>query len=378
MPTYIRPDTTNGIYSYRFKIDGRKFSGSTGKTNKREADRYEQERRDEAKALITADAALFGKELTLEQAAARWWNEKGQDLANAERSKKPLAWLLKHFGPNIMLHDITSSRIAHMVAQRRGEVDARCRHKNAQRVGAATVNRTAVVPLRQIIVRARDVWEVKVAKVKWKDHLQKEPKERVREATEQEETAIMAKLDRGYDVAIEFAFLSGLRRMEIVSLRHTDVSFFGGGEIKVFGKGGREDVIPMSEAMRAILWAERDNHPEFVFTFVSLYTRRSKDGVRYVKGQRYPLTYEGFGSAMKRATANAGVVDFRMHDTRHTAATRMARATNLKVVQYVLRHSDIRTTMRYVHVDKTDMRKALEAIKCTKKCTDNADEAVKV
>ena len=80
-----------------------------------------------------------------------------------------------------------------------------------------------------------------------------------------------------------------------------------------------------------------------------------------VKGQRYPLTHEGFGSALERAVAASGVADFRMHDMRHTAASRVARVSNLKVVQTLLRHADIRTTLRYVHVNVDDVRAALDA-----------------
>ena len=56
--------------------------------------------------------------------------------------------------------------------------------------------------------------------------------------------------------------------------------------------------------------------------------------------RRVHLTYEGMKSAWRRAIKRAVVEDFRFHDNRHTAATRLLRSgANLKVVQKLLRHS---------------------------------------
>jgi integrase len=191
-----------------------------------------------------------------------------------------------------MLQDITDSRIAAMVAKRRGEFDQR-RTKNGEKrlVGPATVNRTVTEPLRQVILRARDVWEVPTANIKWRKHFLKEPQERVREASVAEEAAIISKRSRGYDTAIRFAFLTGCRKKEILGLEWTDVSFTGRC-FTVVGKGSRKRTIPMSKAIYALLWAEQGNHPKKVFTFVSSMTRRGR-GMVYEKGKRYPLSSEG-------------------------------------------------------------------------------------
>jgi integrase len=80
---------------------------------------------------------------------------------------------------------------------------------------------------------------------------------------------------------------------------------------------------------------------------------------------------------MERAVADAGVTDFRLHDTRHTTATRIARKSNLKVAQKLLGHSDIRMTLRYVHAMQDDVRDALEAISRAENCTETEVKAVK-
>lgn len=64
-----------------------------------------------------------------------------------------------------------------MVAKRRGETIPK--RKQPTRVGPVTVNRTVTQPLREIMIRAREIWNVPISKVKWRDHLLAEPQERM-------------------------------------------------------------------------------------------------------------------------------------------------------------------------------------------------------
>ena len=114
--------------------------------------------------------------------------------------------------------------------------------------------------------------------------------------------------------------------------------------------------IPLTSSMRDLLFPLQGNHPEAVFTYVC----RKKRGLRVV-GCRYPITYEGTKTAWRRALPVSGVQDFRFHDNRHTAATRLLRSgARLKIVQKLLRHSTIATTARYAHVTIDDLREAME------------------
>jgi integrase len=187
----------------------------------------------------------------------------------------------------------------------------------------------------------------------------KEPQERVREASGGEEGQIMAQLERGYDEAMQFAFDSGCRRMEVIGLKKTDVDFFS-RQFTVTGKGGKQRVIPMSDKLYAQLWRLRDTPTEYVFTYVA--KRTLKRGKRSIaRGQHYPLTDAGLRTAQRRAIAASGVPNFRPHDTRHTNATRTLRASNLRVVQNLLGHADVSTTAKYAHAMVEDVRAALNA-----------------
>ncbi len=382
MSVYRRPDAKEGVFSYDFQLGGRRFSGSFECQTKRQAQQIERIKKEEARATLKADAALFAPDLTLLNASARYWQEVGNHHENASNTLWSMGWLKDHFGESTMLLDIDDSKVAAMVAKRRGEFVPSQRkpgrkYKTAEArklVSNATVNRTVTQPLREIVLRASALWGARTANIDWSKHLLPEPKERVREASRGEEAAIMAELVRGYDVAVEFAFINGCRRMEILGLEWSRVDFFG-RQFTVIGKGKKARVIPMTKRTFDLLWAQQNYHAEKVFTYVA--ARTVKMGNRgLIRGNRYPLTEAGLKMAMRRAVPKAGVRNFHFHDTRHTAATRVLRKSNLKVVQQLLGHEDIKTTTKYAHAMFDDVLNAMEAAGPTESPTGQGVEGV--
>src|SRR4051794_20638671 len=119
----------------------------------------------------------------------------------------------------------------------------------------------------------------------------------------------------------------------------------GDRTLMIFGKGDKLAPIPMSAAVRELLWSLQGAHKTRVFV------RPSGD----------PISISGLDTAFGRAMTKAGIEDFRFHDLRHTTATRLLRQEgNLRMVQKLLRHSDIATTARYAHVLDADLRNALD------------------
>jgi integrase len=131
----------------------------------------------------------------------------------------------------------------------------------------------------------------------------------------------------------------------------------------VIGKGGQDRTIPMSNVVFELLWAEKDHDPIWVFTYEA---RRTDKRKKLFRGIRYPMTDAGLRTAMRRAVANAGVDNFRFHDLRHTAAARVLRKSNLRVVQNLLGHADPSTTAKYAHAVAEDIRAAMDAVSPTK------------
>jgi integrase len=337
-----------GIYHYRFQIAGRKFSGSTDSTDKREAERIEADKKREAETEVRTATAGRHNPLTFGAALDRFWNEVGKHYTGSYRATVwgALEWFRQEsqIGEHVALKDIGKGTIGEAVGRRRGED-----------VSDATVNRTVTELLRRIWIRARDQWDVPVQRIEWKHFMRPEPKERIRSLATHEETELMASIPEDYRPVITFMLKSGFRLRETVKLRQRDIDWQR-GRIAVVGKGNKPSSIPLSAELRAILAPLRAPR-EFVFTYVADRTTSDR-----IKGQRYPITYEGLKTMWRRHGApKVGLVDFRLHDLRHTAATRLGRHANIKVVQRFMRHEDAATTAKYLHAFDDDVLAAMEA-----------------
>ena len=159
---------------------------------------------------------------------------------------------------------------------------------------------------------------------------------------------------------VRFCMTTGVRLMNALRLTWAQVDYEAGViafRTKSKRPGGERHVIPITREIRILLANERGKHPIYVYTYVC---RRNRGKRR--KGQRYPFSKNDWRKDWKAALSAAGIKDFRFHDLRHTAATRLLRATgNLAVVQRVLGHSSPTMTLRYAHVEVDDMRAAMEA-----------------
>jgi integrase len=306
--------------------------------------------------------------MTIARAASRWWNEHGRHLADPAL-KTPLDRMVDLIGPRTLLHAITDDIVAKLVEARRHDVVKAGREKKSdgsfrqlwRPITARTVNNTTVVLLRRVLRRARDNWNVAILREPvWKNHLLKQTRPPVRELTPAEDLVLDGIESADYIALRRFAEITGLRRRNLL-LSWPQVDFET-AVIRLVTKGGVPRVLPLTREAYAILWAQRGRHAQFVWTFVAAKTRRCpKTGRKLIKGTRYPITYYGIGSNVRK-WRKAGV-DVSMHKLRHTAGMRILRATgNLKAVQKVLGHSDIAITAKfYTDANTEDQRAAMEA-----------------
>lgn len=334
---YRRAEAGEWLYDFQFR--GHRFCGSTGATARREAEKWLTAYRRQKEAEVAESSG--DAPMSFAVACARWWGEKGQHRKDAPDIKRFLAWLEAEIGHKTMLPAIDNNLVARLVATRR-----------AEGVATATVNRSVTEPLRAILTRAA-FWGQAVARVDWGEHKLAEAQERVRELTAAEEARLFAALRPDFHPIARFLIITGLRRAEACRLAWSDVDL-DGARMVVRGKGGTVDTLPLPDAAIAILRAESGRHAELVFT----YQVRHRWGGKI--GARVPIEPDTLGTAFWRARRAAKLTDLRLHDLRHTAATRLVRATgNLAAAQKALRHRRITTTMRYAHVTEDDLRAAL-------------------
>jgi integrase len=347
------------FYLYDFKLGGDRFHGSTGVASKREAEAVEKLKREEARLVIVARANARSPTMTLDVACDRYWLEVGQHHARPDQTAWSMAWLLKNLGGGRPLASITGSEVARIIAIRRGEhvenvakLNGKSKRRRVKAMGEAKlvsparVNRSVTEPLRKVLRRAQATWGQEVAPIAWRDHMLKEPKERVRSMTDEEEANVFAVLPAQFWPVIRFALKMGVRLNNCVTLPWTAIDW-GSRTITMVVKGDKVATIPMPSDIRDLLWPLQGKHPTRIFTYES--------------GR--PVTVSGLDTAWGRALERAGVTNFRFHDLRHTAATRLLRKSkNLKMVQKLLCHENIATTAKYAHVFDEDLRDALESM----------------
>lgn len=352
------------FYQFDFQHAGHRFHGSTKCKDRKSAEKFEAAELEKAKALVKAQRRAKAS-LTIDDVADRLWTDEAQYDADPKATDTNLARLIGHFGKAKLLTDIDHNAAKKLIAWRRGErVKRRGKLTKEQRealplISNATVNRSTTKVLQRLFRFARDEGAVFEREPKWDELLLAEPVERVRELKLEEAAALDEAMRDDYGPFFDFVRASGMRLKECVTLRWSEVDF-GTRQIVRIGKGGRRVVFPITSAIREILFPLQGEHADYVFTYVAIYGNRRLGRVR---GERYPLSYNGAKSAWQRIRANAGVSDFRFHDFRHDFGTKLLRDSgNLKLVQKAMNHRDIKSTLRYAHVLDEDVAAAVERL----------------
>lgn len=337
------------------QIDGHRYFRSTGETAKRAAER----RAPEILAAIRAEAAGTALDrMTITEALSRWYEERGQWRQRPRAVLRLLLRFRQHFGAHKPLTALDDAALAQWVSQRRAAIVRW--GGQARPISNARVNRE-MQTLRAVWRRARDVWRAEVAPVNWTAHMLTEPRERVRCLTAEQQAALRAALRPDLRDAMDFAVLTGLRQGEQLGLIWGDIDL-GAMVMRVPRKGGapgETETVPITPAVLEVLGRQAGRHPDAVWTFQP-HDRASPPRPKADAAPR-PLTPAALRGPWKAAVAAAGLGDFRWHDLRHTAGTRLLAAGNLRLAQKLLRHANPATTAKYAHALDDDLRAAMEA-----------------
>jgi len=160
--------------------------------------------------------------------------------------------------------------------------------------------------------------------------------------------------DRFYlrDVALlETLYATGSRASEVVGLKLADL-FLDSSFCKCLGKGNKQRVVPLGRPAVGALRAYLDEfRPRLV---------RAASEVPWVFVSRggKGLTREMLWNLVKKYAARAGLnPKVSPHTLRHSFATHLlAGGADLRTVQELLGHANIRTTQHYTHVDRERLR----------------------
>jgi len=148
---------------------------------------------------------------------------------------------------------------------------------------------------------------------------------------------------------VELLYSSGLRVSELVTLRLEDVNF-GGGFLRVVGKGSKERVVPMNQ--RALEKVKR-----YISDFRPALLKKRYSEYLFVTGRGVPMTRQRFWQTIKVFGKQLGI-ELSPHTMRHSFATHLLEGgADLRSLQKMLGHSDISTTQIYTKVTVERIKK---------------------
>lgn len=158
-------------------------------------------------------------------------------------------------------------------------------------------------------------------------------------AREQRDTAV-----------VEVLYGSGVRVAELCGLRPDQVDL-AGGTLRVWGKGAKERVVPLSEPAAEALAAWRDEGRRI------LASGPSAADVLFVNLRGNPLTPRDVRRILDRRSPEPT----HPHALRHTFATHLLDGgADLRAVQELLGHQDLATTQIYTHVSRERLRQVFD------------------
>ncbi|WP_417238151.1 site-specific tyrosine recombinase XerD [Bizionia sp.] len=154
---------------------------------------------------------------------------------------------------------------------------------------------------------------------------------------------------------LETLYGCGLRVSELVSLKISDL-FFEEGFINVTGKGDKQRFVPISPTTQK---------------YITIYIRDVRSGIDVQKEYNDTLFLNNRGKQLTRAMIFTIIKKLATeinlnktispHTFRHSFATHLLEnGADLRAIQMMLGHESITTTEIYVHLDKKQLKKAIQ------------------
>lgn len=337
MGLYRRKDSS--VYWMSFTVDGRYKQVSTGTSNKALAERIYH--------LIKLKVAE-GKWFEVDEARTRTFDElvekfmKEHAPLRAEKTQKSYKTSknnLRKYFTGMTLAEITADRISDYMQKRK-----------EQGVTVATINREFAM-LSKAFNLARKRW-------KWcKDNpcgdIEKEAEnnqiERYLLPEEEERLLKASECYQELPDIIRIALNTGMRQGEIINLKWNNIDLFKKTITVLKTKNKQVKTIPMNDTVFNIL-LERSKV-------------RSMSGYIFVGTGGERMSQNAIAHYFDHTRRKAGMQDFRFHDLRHTAASRMVQnKIDIYIVSKILGHKDIRTTMRYAHHNPDSLRAGVKIL----------------
>lgn len=282
---------------------------------------------------------LQEQERTVKEMLDRYFDEHGHTLRTAHALQLTAKRVCAVLGADRVLAEITSDEIARYKTTRA-----------ADGVGPSSINRELAL-LSAAFNRARRHW-------KWcRENPVSDaglcPGEVVRDRwlTPEEEARLLPACPPWVQEVVGFFLHTGLRFGELAALTWADIDLQRKLLIVQQSKNKTKRTVPLNHAAMAILRSR---------------IRSTKTNVVFYTKRHAPLRESPVWHVFKAASTRAKVENIRLHDLRHTFATRLVQSgQDLYGVQRLLGHKTAAMTQRYAHHSSESLRAVVEALDST-------------
>ncbi len=320
-----------GRWYVDFSYNGKRYRRSAGRS-KREAllklGEIQRRIEQEASNNIPASAPRKFWEYAEEYLG---YSKSNKASSSHRRDKTSMSHLAKAFG-EMELHSLQVTQIEQYKRFRQ------------EKVSPSLVNRELAL-LKHMLHKAVD-WEYLKSNPAQTVKMLKEPPERLRYLQPEERYSLLKECSGILYAIVTTALETGMRKSEILNLTWKDVDLARRTITVTRTKNGEIRTLPISDTLQLVL--ER------------LYLERRGS---WVFAKEDGMSYGNWRKAFENACKRAGIEDFRFHDLRHTFASYLVMAgVDIRTVQELMGHKDIKMTMRYSHLSKAHLLEAVNKV----------------
>ena len=341
----------SGIFQVRFMVDGKTYQKSSQTKNKAKAQQIERQFRQEV-----LDKKLLGAKDTISLYAALDKFQLSKVDLKSYRDVCGQIRGLKTYFDDKPLHDLSTADVEHYVLTRRQEGRA------AQTIEHGIIQLRGCVDYMERL--DYQVPTIKFPKIKIQNQrlrmLSRDEEIRLLNELEPNNTKYYKKLtpntEKGellkqrqdnYDLVVLLLDI-GARYSEVAELSWQQIDLTNKTILLKRSKTNNEAVLYMSNRVYQVLKRRSESkvHQNWIFTDKSGNNPRKHSTI-----------------AIRRAIENAGIEDFRVHDFRHTCASRLVQnGMTVQETAHILGHTNIATTMRYAHLEQNKVAEKMKEV----------------
>lgn len=178
-------------------------------------------------------------------------------------------------------------------------------------------------------------------------------KPEIKYLSKKEEQKLLNACPAYFKQILQFALHTGLRKSDLLNLKWSNISDDRKSFTITIKKTGKNLTLPITDYINKIFEDIKDRYNgsiETDYVFVNPNTKK-------------PYTISKFDKRWRKIRKDANLEQYRFHDLRHTFASKLIKnGVDIATVKELLGHSDVTTTMIYVHTVDENKIKALNTL----------------